>query len=206
MRRIFIYNVTVFFLFAFLVSSCGGKGENAVKGEKTGSESNLESTEWIELFNGKNFEGWISLRTGDEPPEGWKIENGEIVISGLGGKDADKAGDIITEKKYSDFELEFEWKMFTVGGNSGLKYYVNFYGENGGGPALGLEYQILDDDNHPWMLDGRMQPGDFHTVASCYELYAAVGKEVSPLGEWNSSKIISQNGQVEHWLNGKKSC
>jgi len=29
-------------------------------------------------------------------------------------------------------------------------------------------------------------------------------KKLMPVGEWNSSKIIFNNGHVEHWLNGKK--
>jgi hypothetical protein len=29
-------------------------------------------------------------------------------------------------------------------------------------------------------------------------------KKLNPVGEWNTSKIIFNNGHVEHWLNGKK--
>ena len=55
-----------------------------------------------------------------------------------------------------------------------------------------------------WMLDGKMKPCDYHTLASLYEIYpASCDKDPAPLGEWNSSKIISKNGKVEHWLNGK---
>ena len=28
--------------------------------------------------------------------------------------------------------------------------------------------------------------------------------QVNPQGEWNSSRIVFDNGHVEHWLNGKK--
>ena len=28
--------------------------------------------------------------------------------------------------------------------------------------------------------------------------------KVNPQGEWNNSKIIFDNGHVEHWLNGQK--
>lgn len=28
-------------------------------------------------------------------------------------------------------------------------------------------------------------------------------KKLKPVGEWNTSKIIFNNGHVEHWLNGK---
>ncbi|MEP0712032.1 MAG: DUF1080 domain-containing protein, partial [Algoriphagus sp.] len=35
-------------------------------------------------------------------------------------------------------------------------------------------------------------------------MYAPEGAEVWPVGEWNSTKIIVQYPNVEHWLNGKK--
>ena len=69
--------------------------------------------------------------------------------------------------------------------------------------GIGLEYQILDDANHEWMLSGKMAPCDYHTLGSLYEIYpASCDKEARPLGEWNSSKIVSEEGLVEHWLNG----
>jgi len=34
-------------------------------------------------------------------------------------------------------------------------------------------WQILDDPNHPWMLQGKMQPCDSFAVASACELHAA---------------------------------
>ncbi|HTF31467.1 MAG TPA: DUF1080 domain-containing protein, partial [Flavitalea sp.] len=115
-----------------------------------------------------------------------------------------KGGDIITTEEYSDFVLEWEWKLLTKGGNSGIKYFVkeNLPGNEKYGP--GLEYQILDDDNHPWMLEGKMQPGDFHTMASLYELYPAENRSTRPLGEWNHSRISAQGRMVEHWLNNIK--
>jgi hypothetical protein len=192
------------YVLAILFTGCGSPGSGKEKPEDQQTSENQPEEEWVQLFDGKSFDGWISVKTGEVPRTGWNIENGEIVMSGFESGATEKAGDIITRKKYSDFELEFEWKLLTEGGNSGVKYFVNFYGDEGKGPALGLEYQILDDDNHPSMLDGRMKPGDYHTVAGCYELYAPVNKQVSALGEWNSSKVISKDGHVEHWLNGKK--
>ncbi|MFC2111711.1 DUF1080 domain-containing protein [Bacteroidota bacterium] len=184
------------------ILGCSSPGKNK-EAAKNPQDSQSE-TEWTMLFNGHDFEGWRSVRSDGPPEHGWKIENEELIIMGPEDKAEIKAGDIVTLKKYSDFELEWEWKMLTKGGNSGVKYYVNFYGEDEYSGALGLEYQILDDDNHPWMLDGKMHPGDSLVLGACYELYEPHNREVAPLGEWNSSKIVSSKGNVEHWLNGIK--
>ena len=70
---------------------------------------------------------------------------------------------------------------------------------------MGLEYQLLDDDGHVWMENGRMKPNDYHTTGALYELYpTSKTKTIKPLGEWNSSRILSINNHVEHWLNGEK--
>ena len=114
-------------------------------------------------------------------------------------------GDIITKLKFNDFELIWEWKMLTKGGNSGVKYFVIEGLSSIPKHGEGLEYQLLDDKNHPWMLKGKMASNDYHTVGSLYEIYPALpDKRPSPLGLWNQSRIVCKNNQVEHWLNGKK--
>ncbi|NCB07903.1 MAG: DUF1080 domain-containing protein, partial [Bacteroidia bacterium] len=87
----------------------------------------------------------------------------------------------------------------------GLKYFVAEREGDTGGYGYGIEYQMLDDVNHEWMISGKMKPNDYHTLGSAYELYpASVNKKPNKLDEWNQSKIVSRNGKTEHWLNGKK--
>jgi hypothetical protein len=94
--------------------------------------------------------------------------------------------------------------MLTKGGNSGVKYYVEERKLDNTKHGIGLEYQILDDANHEWMLNGKMKPCDYYTLGSLYGIYpASCDKVPLPLGEWNNSKIISKDGEVEHWLNEK---
>ena len=139
----------------------------------------------VPLFNGKDLSGWKTA-TGGTPAPGWKVEDGVL-------HRAEKAGDLISEKEYGDFELEFDWKI-SKGGNSGLKYRVRKT------PAgwIGAEYQVLDDAGHP---NGKVPDT---ASASLYEVIpAAKDKELKPAGEWNHSKIIAKGDKIEHWLNGK---
>ncbi|MFW5944928.1 MAG: 3-keto-disaccharide hydrolase [Bacteroidota bacterium] len=100
---------------------------------------------------------------------------------------------IVTEEKFSEFELKLDFRM-TESANSGIKYYLVDDSVN-----LGLEYQILDDEGY-----SDINEGSNHSLSSLYEMIPAEGKETKPIGEWNEARIISQDNHVEHWLNGKK--
>jgi len=148
---------------------------------------------WKLMFDGKSPDQWRAVHKDKFPSSGWKVENGEM-ISGRGG-------DIVTKAQYGNFEFTWEWKMDDKGGNSGVKYLV----KEKQNTALGIEYQILDDENHEWMKQGKMKPGDYHTMGAVYELYPIeVKKKVNPVGEWNKGKILVNGSHVEHWLNGIK--
>lgn len=152
---------------------------------------------WQLLFNGKNFEGWRGVNQVDFPKIGWKVIDQTISCTG------EKGGSIITKESFGNFDLTWEWKLVSKGSNSGLKYYVAERPGDTGGYGFGIEYQMLDDSDY--VERGQMKADDFHTTGAAYELYpASPTKKVKPLEKWNKSRIISKDGKVEHWLNGKK--
>ena len=166
-----------------------------------------EAAGWKLLFDGHSSTGWRGIKKDRFPKKGWVIESEEIRSHSANGAGSGNGGDIITVEQFGDFELYWEWEMLTVGGNSGVKYFVKESLTNrGSSSGLGLEYQILDDENHAWMLEGRMKPNDYHTLGALYEFFppSADKKKVNPLGTWNSSRILSKGHHVEHWLNGEK--
>lgn len=131
--------------------------------------------------------------TGEAPSGGWTTEGDNTIhLVGKGG------GNLITKSEYTNFELEWEWKL-NAKGNNGIKYWVT---KIGGKEWLGIEYQMIDDSGHP---DGLK--GGSHTTASIYDIKEpAKDKAVKPAGEWNTSKIIVQDGKIQHWLNGALAC
>ncbi|MDZ4289709.1 MAG: DUF1080 domain-containing protein [Prosthecobacter sp.] len=140
----------------------------------------------VALFDGKSLAGWIGT-DGKPPGAGWVVENGILHLSG-------KGGNLISDKEFTNFELEWDWKLAS-GGNNGVKYWVT---KIGGKEWLGIEYQMIDDEKHP---DGLK--GGSHTTASIYDIKApAANKKLNPVGEWNSSKVIAKDGKIQHWLNG----
>ncbi|MFA7410532.1 MAG: DUF1080 domain-containing protein, partial [Bacteroidales bacterium] len=70
------------------------------------------------------------------------------------------------------------------------------------GSAIGLEYQLLDDDNHP---DANQGVGGNRKLASLYDLIPApANKPVNPPSQWNNARLVVSGNHVEHWLNGVK--
>jgi hypothetical protein len=154
----------------------------------------VQSENWEVLFDGTGIEKWRGKLLEEFPEKGWKIENGLLFLAEKGG------GDIITKEKYSDFELVFQFNL-TEDANSGIKYFVGTVvnQETGSKMINGPEYQIIDDYNNTHVKD---DPNGLSSTASAYLLYAPKNKKLNPPGQWNTGRIISKNGRVEHWLNG----
>lgn len=154
------------------------------------------------LWDGETTDGWRGAKLDRFPDEGWKIENGELIVLATGGGESAAGGDIVTDEEFEEFELELEFRL-SKGANSGIKYYVDTELNKGTGSAIGLEYQILDDAVHPDAKLGN-HPGS-RTLGSLYDLIQAnTAKHVNPVGEWNHARIIASQNHVEHWLNGLK--
>ena len=154
---------------------------------------------WQLLFDGETFNGWRGVNKENFPEEGWHIEDSNLIVEKADGAESGNGGDIVTVDEYDNFELCFEFKL-TKGANSGVKYFVTENYESKGS-AIGLEYQILDDKNHP---DAKLGVKGNRTLASLYDLIPANDKNAAWLGYWNKGKLIVKGNHVEHWLNGKK--
>jgi hypothetical protein len=165
---------------------------------------------WKLLWDGQTTDGWRSPKSDEFPNKSWTVENDEFKIVSSGNAESQAGGDIITRDRYSNFELVADFKT-TTGCNSGIKIFVQpnispidkVTGKpTAVGSAIGMEFQILDDEHHPDAKLGR--DGD-RTLGSLYDLIPAPkDKKVMPVGEWNHARIVSQGKHVEFWLNGEK--
>jgi hypothetical protein len=141
------------------------------------------------LFDGRTLAGWHPFGRPGAPVAGWTVADGALVhAAGAGG------GDLVSDAGFTDFELEFEWRVAS-GGNSGVKY--RFADERAVGRVLGPEYQVLDDAAHPDAARGET------SAAALYALVAPLEpKPAAPAGAWNRGRVIVRGARIEHWLNG----
>lgn len=154
------------------------------------------------LWDGKTTKGWRGAYKTSFPEKGWEIKDGNLSVVKSNGSESTNGGDIVTEKEYGAFELKFDFKL-SEGANSGVKYFVT-ESEGNKGSAIGLEYQILDDDKHP---DAKMGRDGNRTLASVYDLITAKkpNNGIKPLGQWNQGVIrVNPDNKVEYFLNGFK--
>lgn len=181
------------------VVACGGesKGANAdssaatvaaaaVPQKSKGDAPVSNTVVWTPLIDAAMTQ-WRAWK-GDAMPTGWTITGDVISKDGL-------VSDLESRAQYANFELEFDWKIGTVG-NAGVFYRVT---EEYDKPYWSApEYQLRDE---------AMDPDAKNTLlasASVYGVYGPSAVVTKPLGEWNSARIVVAGNFVEHWLNGQQ--
>lgn len=136
----------------------------------------------IELFNGKDLEGWVN-----HGEEKWYVENGELICES--GPSA-QYGYLSTKDFYDDYELTLDFKQ-EANGNSGVFIRSTVEGTKVSG----------------WQVE--VAPPGSHT-GGIYESYGR-GWLIQPepekdnalkMGDWNTMKIRVVGDEVTSWLNG----
>jgi alpha-3'-ketoglucosidase len=195
-----LFNILLSFVLVLgLATSCGSKGKKAGQ-ETAGTEQAAPAADegWTVLFDGTSTAGWRGYNKPAFPEKGWEIVDGTLHCIGSGAGEAGGAGgDIIYDKKFSNFELSLEWKI-SEGGNSGIFILGQ---EIPGTPIYesAPEMQILDNERHP---DAKLGTNGNRMAGSLYDLIPANPQNTKPVGEWNQVGIICYQGTVVFKQNG----
>ena len=161
------------------------------------NSNNLTSAEkndgWQLLFDGSTMNGWRTYQ--NKTSDSWSVKDGSLYCAGSATNKSDMRADLVTTGEYENFELAIDWKI-SPKGNSGIMYMVTE--QYPAAYLSGPEYQVIDDINFPEKLE------DWQKTGANYAMDAAPTAKPNAVGEWNHTRIIVNNGHVQHWLNGEK--
>ena len=141
------------------------------------------------LFDGESFTGWHGYGGSDETQR-WRIAGGVVEIQSPGAGQSD----LVTDEEFENFELRLEWRI-SEAGNSGFMFNVAETPEYENPWHTGPEVQILDNNGHP-------DSSATHRAGDLYDLIGSKDEASRPVGKWNESRLMVDNGMVRHWLNG----
>jgi predicted small secreted protein len=175
-------------------SKSGAKGDSsaatvAAASKRQTSKGDLpvsKTVVWTPLIDTKMSQ-WRAWKA-DTMSAGWTVTDSTLSKDGL-------VTDLESRAQYANFELEFDWKIGTMG-NSGVFYRVT---EEYDKPYWSApEYQLRDEAMDPRAENLLLASG------SAYAVIAPASAPTKPLGEWNSARIVVAGNFVEHWLNGQQ--
>ncbi|QDT41311.1 hypothetical protein Pan241w_13710 [Gimesia alba] len=158
----------------------------------TGSVQAGDKSGWVNLFNGKNLNGWVQ----HNGTATYKVVDG--TIEGTTSEGSPNSF-LCTKKKYGNFELEFEVKVHNQL-NSGVQIRSQQKDGNGrvNGPQVEIEasgangaeagYVYGEATGRGWLTpEKRLKPH----------------KNLKD-GEWNKFRIVANGPRIQTWINGEK--
>lgn len=147
---------------------------------------------WTDLFNGENLEGW-ALLNGDA---NYFVQDGVLVGEAVPNS---PNSFLATEQAYGDFILEFDVYLGAAL-NSGVQIRSESTRSYQNGPVHGYQVEI-DPSDRKWS-------GGIYDEARRGWLYPLTrnerGQSAFQLGQWNHVRIEAIGPHIRTWVNGKQ--
>ncbi len=170
---------------------------------------------WVELFNGKNLDGWQE-HSGKAK---YTVEDGVLVGQSVAGSGNSF---LCTTGSFENFELELEYKCDALL-NSGVQVRSEVFPEVSTATIDGKAYKFAADRVHGYQCEidmdaarGRMWSGGIYDEArrgwlfptggeksKAGQAFSEQGRKVSKNGEWNKLRIVASGPSIKTWLNGE---
>jgi hypothetical protein len=173
----------------------------------------------VRLFNGKDLKGfyvWLRSSGGSDPRGVFKVEKGQIHVSG------EEYGYFITENDYENYRLvvEFKWGEKTHAPREGKARDSGILFHTEGPDKIwprSVEFQMIEGGTGDVILvDGasltvkdvirdkgrfdRFGKGPWKDVAGYRD---PNGEPEKPLGKWNRLELVASGDTVKYYVNGK---
>jgi hypothetical protein len=170
---------------------------------------------WVNLFNGKNLNGWEE-HSGKAK---YTVEDGVLTgesVSGTGNSF------LCTTQTFENFEFELEYKCDALL-NSGVQIRSEVFPEATAATIGTNEFKFPKDRIHGYQCEidmdaarGRMWTAGIYDEARRGWLFPAdgekgkqgqafseQGRKISKNGEWNKLRIVCDGPSIKTWLNGE---
>ena len=164
------------------------------------------------LFNGKDLSGWtMDVPALDKKPnlaKPFTVRNGILVSLGK------PAGHLLTEKNYSNYRLEVEYRFAGKPGNCGVLVHAsklrNLYKMYPKSIEVQMNHQhagdfwcIVEDIKVPDMEKRRGPKKNWGiTEGKARRILNLTDGSENPVGEWNAMTIECMGNEVKVWVNG----
>lgn len=127
---------------------------------------------------------WADVSKPAQGSPAWTVRDGVLIGAG------DRGSWLLSEREYSDFELEYEFRLGPQG-NSGLALRAPLKGD----PAFdGMELQMADVRYNPEAKDSELTGGIYRAIAPVKQVYRPE--------EWNSMRVSLTGSRLKVALNG----
>ena len=142
---------------------------------------------WRSLFDGQTTTGWRGYGRTGFPRAAWRIAD-----QCLNALPAGETVDLVTDREWEDFELQFEWRT-GAGGEAGVLYRVGeaFVNAN----ETGLEFALQA---------ATVPPPATEAAGALRGLLPTTNAALPhPPGEWNTAALRVNGNHITHWVNGQ---
>lgn len=164
------------------------------------------------LFNGENLNGWyIDVPAMDKNPDAinpFIVRDGKLVSLGKPG------GHIITDEKFSNYRVEFDYRFAGEPGNCGALVHVSSMRRLYEMFPKSIEVQLMHDNAGDfWCIGENIEVPNMEERRGPKEEWGVDGKKKrripnlvdgveKPLGDWNHMQIECFGNEVKVWHNG----
>lgn len=168
----------------------------------------------IELFNGRDLSGWTAdVPAADENPD---IDPSFIVRDGYLVSLGDPRGHLVTNRTFSDYRLEVEYRFPGEGGNCGVLVHASTPRALYDMFPQSIEVQMQSGQAGDfWCIEENIEvpnmksrrprdPGEEYggSEGDARRILNLTDDSEKPLGEWNRMVIECRGDEVQVWVNG----
>ena len=159
-----------------------------------------QSSKTVELFNGKNFDGWkFCMRGNTDPAKTWSVHDGVMHCTGQ------PYGYARTTKSYHDYKLTCIWRFVRVAphaDNTGI--FIHNQLPDVVWPEC-IECQGWYQHQGDIMLHAGVGADGYPIDTKRATNVPQIGpSNENPVGEWDTNQIVCHGASLELYVNGKE--